>query len=57
MTIKELTATLNNPMVGRYQKRIIHEVLFLAKLLNVDDTDQINPAAIVAIVSKEVIND
>jgi len=57
MKIEELESMLKDPMVGKHQKRIISDVLLLAKFYNATDTDQINLAAMVAVIQKEVISD
>jgi len=57
MKIEELKSMLKSPMIGEHSKRIISEVLLLAKYYNATDTDQINPAAMVAVIQKEVISD
>jgi len=57
MKIEELESMLKAPGISQHQVRIINDVLLLMKLNGHTDSNQVNPAAMVAVIQKEVIGD
>jgi len=58
MKREELENILKSPEGrSKHQIRIIEDVLLLMKFGNLTDSDQVNPAAMVAVIQKEVISD